>query len=203
MVSIASKRPFNWTSWAIWLILAIVIGVGAYLIGQRHRPATLVWTLANDLPAYHLIIDSDTTKTTIALSDLPIDTFPVAQSVTGYYTRQPVKAGQVLQRDSLAISPDPTLTSGTVPVSILANAANAFNGQLSPGTVITIWSVDPNHGKTSVVLQRALVIDVQKVENPSKSEALSYVVVIAVPDNKQVDILAAAASNSVVITLAP
>jgi hypothetical protein len=44
---------------------------------------------------------------------------------------------------------------------------------------------------------------VQKVENPSKSEALSYVVVIAVPDNKQVDILAAAASNSVVITLAP
>jgi hypothetical protein len=203
VVSITSKRPFNWTSWAIWLILAIVIGVSAYLIGQRHRPATLVWTLANDLPAYHLIIDSDTAKTTIALSDLPIDTFPVAQSVTGYYTRQPVKAGQVLQRDSLVISPDPTLTSGTVPVSILANAANAFNGQLSPGTVTTIWSIDPDHGKTSVVLQRALVIDVQKVENPSKSEALSYVVVIAVPDNKQVDILAAAASNSVVITLAP
>jgi hypothetical protein len=203
MSSMTSKRPNDWTGWVIWLALAIVIGVSAYLISQRRPATTLVLKSVHDLPAYHLMTDMDVMTTTIALSDLPIDTFPVAQSATGYYTRQPLKAGQVLQRDSLVISPDPTLTSGTVPVSILANAANAFNGQLSPGTVITIWSVDPNHGKTSVVLQRALVIDVQKVENPSKSEALSYVVVIAVPDNKQVDILAAAASNSVVITIAP
>lgn len=203
MAAKASRRPVDLLSWVVWLVLAIIIGGGAFLISRKHAATVLVWKPSDDLPAYHLITNSNVITATIALSAVPANAFPTGQTLVGYYTRQPVKEGQPLTHENLVISPDPALTSGTVPVSIPASPAHAFNGHLAPGSVVTIWSIDRDNGEASVLLQRALVIDMQEVEGAPENEASSYVIVLAVPENYQAPILAAATNNSLALTISP
>jgi Flp pilus assembly protein CpaB len=193
------------------LILIAVLGISAYLISQRRLPTTLAWKPTHDLPIYHLITDTDVMTTTVTLSSLSKDALPAQTSPVGLYTRQSVTANAVLRSSYLVGSSDLTLTHDTVPVPISATAAMALSGQLKPGTVVALWSISPpdqaNPITVQPLFQRILVLDVQQntLDAGEKEQASSepFVIVLAVPPNHQADVLAAAASHQLALTLAP
>ena len=205
------KRPMDWTAIVAWLLLIVVIGASAYGISLRRPGTTTVWVSTRDLPVYHLINDSDVATTTVALSDLSADFIPAGVSPIAYYTCQSLVAGKAIRLSQLVFPTDTALARGTVPVSIPATQAMAFNGQLSPGAVITIWSM-ARSGESSPytaqpLLQRVLVLDVQRVvPEPGKEQEASnppYVIILAIPIDRQADVLAASARGSLALTLTP
>lgn len=198
------KQPIDWTSWLIWLSLAVIIGVSAYAISRRQPATTTVWVPIRDLPTYHLIMAADVTTKTTKTSEEPKDVVSTSASLALRYTLQPLLAGRTIQESQLVPVTDTALISDTMPVSIPATAAMAFNGQLAPGAIVTVWTVTDT-GKAEPLLAEALVLDVQKVEGQSETEdnTLPYVIVLAVPSPKQAELITAVASDSLILTLTP
>ncbi len=198
------KRPIDRSSGFIWLFLAVIIGAGAYIIGQRPPATTTVWTPVRDLPVYHLITAADVITKTVPVSAAPEK--PVSASVAPdlRYAQQPLTAGQAIQESQIVPVSSQTLISDTVPVSLPATPAMAFNGRLAPGAIVTVWTVTDT-GQAQPLLDEALVLDVQKVEMQSESDenAFPYVVVLAVPRPKQAELLTTIATGSLMLTLAP
>jgi hypothetical protein len=197
----------DWASWLIWLVLFVGIGISAYVIRQRGSVQINIWVLSHDLPAYHLITETDVATTTVALADLPADALSVGISPLSYYTHKPMKTSRVLRQGDLVASNDPALTLDTVPISIPATAAMTFNGHLSSGMVVTVWAIfpsdDPVINRTELLLRHALVLDVELAQTRGKTENSSFVVILAIPQDHQAEILADSASGSLSFTLAP
>ena len=200
----SKTRPVDWAVWVIWIILFVGIGVSTYMIRKRGLDQTIAWVALQDLPTYHLITDTDVMTTTITLSDLPDDALSVENSPSNYYTFMPIKANQVLKRGDLVATNDQALTLDTVPLSIPATAAATFNGQLTSGSLVTVWAIYPADksgiNKTELLLQRVLVLDVLKTEN---SRIQPYVVILAVPVDRQAIVWEAASSGSLYFALVP
>lgn len=204
---LAKKRPIDRAAWIVWIVLFVGIGLGAYAIRQLGSSQAVAWVAAKDLPAYHLILDTEVISTTVALSSLPQNALSVDTSPFGTYTRKPLSANQVLQQAGLVIPNDPALTLDTAPVSIPASAAMTFNGELSSGTLVTVWAVfptdDPGVNRTELLFPQALVLDVGQIEQGEDTQTRPYVVILAVPISHQLEVLAAAASGSLTFTLVP
>jgi Flp pilus assembly protein CpaB len=181
--------------------------MSTYAIRQRGLGQAVVWVATKDLPAYHLITDTEVMTTTVTISDLPEDAISAGTSPFDHYTREPVWVNQVVQQSDLVTPNDPALTLDTVPVSIPATAAMTFNGKLSSGTVVTVWAVfptdDPGVNKTELLLRRVLVLDVQQAQSGGETGNHPYVVILAVPIRHQGEVLAAAASGMLTLTLVP
>jgi Flp pilus assembly protein CpaB len=203
----ARKRPIDRVAWIVWIVLFVGISLGAYALRQLGSSQAVVWVAAKDLPAYHLIVDTEVISTTVTSSALPGDALSVDTSPLGIYTRKPISANQVLQHAGLIIPNDPALTLDTAPVSIPASAAMTFNRELSSGTLVTVWAVfpteDPGVNRTELLFPQVLVLDVGPIEPGEDAQTHPYVVILAVPVSHQAEVLAAAASGSLTFTLVP
>lgn len=212
MASTASKRrPKDWVALSAWFLWVVLIGASAYLISKRHPDMTVAWVPTHDLPAYHLIVDTEVVTTTVTLADYPSDAVPAETSPVASYTRQSLTAEKTIRLSQLVSSNDTALVHGTVPVSIPATAAMTINGQLSPGAVVTVWSLSHADESDSVtarpLLKQVLVLYVQHfIPEPGKESdagALPYVVVLAIPADRQAEVLAVVAAGSLALTFAP
>lgn len=201
MASKINQRPIDWAAWIIWIGLMIVIGGSGYVISRRPNSTVTVWLPLRDLPAYHLISATDIVQATVSTREAGGDAYPEGQPVVGNYTGQSIKSGQAIQRSNVIVSSDPTLTQNTVAVSIPVSPGSIFNGNLESGSKVTVWSVEADNNKTTILLQQALVLDIQKTENLPKDSDLAFVLVIAVPEDKQGDILSAAARHALGLSL--
>ena len=202
-----TKRPRDWIKGLIrlFLLIAIIGCAGAIYLQQ---PATTVWLAAHDLPAYHLIKSSDLMTKTVTLTTATEEAIPDTFSLVAYYTHQPVKKEKIILKSHLVPTDKTALTVNTVPVPIPATAAMAFNGQLAPGAVVTLWSSLLNKtgpGKAEPLLPQALVLDVQKADppKPTESKSLPYVIVLAIPVDQQADVITAARFAALSLVLAP
>jgi hypothetical protein len=198
------NRPRDWAAWAIWLFVALLVAIGAVAISQQH-PTTLAWQATRALPSYHVITTADVSVVAINTSSRPAGALPLASPV-GQYTRQPVAAQAILRGSDLAATADPTLITNTTPMAFPASAAMAFNGQLAPGAVVALWSVGPPGAAIPIsgqpLLQRVLVLDDQRVA-PTPSAGDPFVIVLAIPNGRRADVLAAAASNKLSLSVQP
>lgn len=203
----AKGRPVDWIAWSLWSILFVVVVVSGFLTYRKNLAQTGVWLPAKDLPAYHFIIDSDIAKTTRSISDLPVDAISSNISPVGGFTIRSVSSGHVLLRGDIVLPANLQLTTNTVALSIPATAAMTLNGRLASGDVISLWEVSYD-GTTSIaklILDQVLVLDVSAVTPApiDNSEVFPYVVILAVPVDRQSDILSSAAKGLLVFTLRP
>jgi hypothetical protein len=196
------KRPSDQAIWFIWLFLALVGGVLAYTMSQRQPATATVWVPVKDLPAYHLIIATDVITKTVTVSAAASKHVPVSATLDLRYTQQPLFVGQAIQENHLVPAVSSTLASGTVPVSLPATSAMVFNGRLTSGVIVTVWQI-ADAGKAESLLDKALVLNVQKVEDQGKSEeyAYPYVIVLAVPQSIQVELLTAVTNHTIWFTI--
>lgn len=189
--------------WIIWILLLAGIAFGAYTTNQRSLEQTKVWVTIKKLPAYHLITNNDIVSKTVYLSKLPDDTFPQEEPPNGYYTNKPLEIAEVIKKSSIIPITDLKLCKDTIPVSIPATAAMTFNNRLSSGSVVEVWAISPTDNQkiinSTLVLRRALILNVQKTEGNVDHP---YVVILAVPNDRQAEVLGMVASNLISFTLA-
>lgn len=205
--NLAKRRPIDWMTWSTRTILFVVIGICGFLIHQNSLSQIEVWVPVIDLPAYHLIVDSDVLKTSETSSSVSADVLSTDTSPVGSYTIQTVKQGHVLSQSNLYIPIDSQLTVNTIPISIPATAPMTFNGQLRSGAVVDVWIVRnlyaTGSARSELILQGVLVLDVQQVENVAGNKNYPYIAVLAVPKADADELIAASTSNSLVFTIVP
>lgn len=206
-VQARKHRPIDWTAWSIWIILFAGIGIIGFFIYRRSSSQIEVWVPIKDLPAYHLIVDSDVVKTARVISDLPVEALSANVSPVGAFTIRSVAGDDVLSRGDIVLPASLQLTTNTAAISIPATEAMVFGGRLASGDIIMLWEV-PNNSTTSaanLLSDQVLVLDVLPVLSAptDNTEKFPYAVILAVPVDRQADILSSAARGSLVFTLRP
>ena len=196
---------FDWQKWLVTLFILLVAAAGSFYLWLHSVNTKSVYVPGHDLPAYHLIQSTDLISKPLPTADLSSDSLIAEENLIGCYTLVPLGSGEVVTKPQVLSSPLADLVSDTTAVSVPATAATTFNGQLSSGTVVTIWviSADSVSSKTEPLLQRALVLDVQQVHAGTDIASHPYIVTLAVPNNLQAEVLAASVSGSLSFTLVP
>lgn len=203
------RRPVDWVALSLWAILFVAIGIFGFLIYRKSLTQLEVWILVKDLPAYHLVVDSDVTKTTQSISGLPVDTISPNISPAGAFTIRSVRNGFALSQDDIVLPANLQLTTNTVALSIPATEAMTFGGRLTSGDVIMLWEASNNSSTSTanLLLDQVLVLDVLAVTpaptDNDNTEVFPYVIILAVPLDRQADILSFVATRSLVFTLRP
>lgn len=184
--------------WLIALILIALTAAGALYLAVRSDEKE-VWVPAADLPPYQLIKTADLVVKRIDLDTVPPGSVTSQDKLLGRYPLQPLSAGAFVASSTVVEPADPQLLAGTIPVPLPATAAMTYNGKMVPGTAVAVWTVSAE-GEVASVLEKALVLDVQQVEGAKETEP-PYVVVLSVPAGTAADLLSAAGSNSLTLTL--
>jgi len=200
-------QPFDWQRWLVLILLGVAAVAGAWYLNVRTQKQIAIAVPAHDLPMYHLITNSDLTTTAVHSTELSSTALRSDTDLVNHYNQKPLPGGKVVLSTQLIPSTDQTLIVNTTSISIPATAAMTFNGQLTSGDVISLWEV-PNTTATSttnLILDRVLVLDVLAVSPMSTDESgtLPYVVILAVPVNRQADILSSEAKGLLAFTLHP
>lgn len=201
------KKPFDWQKWLVALIMLLAAAAGSWYLYQHNKITKDFYVPRHDLPAYHRILETDLVTQTIPVSVLQGEVLTTKDELVGHYTLEMLEANESVAKSQVISSPSTNLVDDTTAISIPASAAMTFNGKLSSGTVVSVWNVsssnDQGGNKTTLILNRALVLDVQQSEGSSEAGNYPYVIVLAIPIHKQEEILTAAAANSISFTLAP
>lgn len=189
-------RLFDGQKWlAIIVMLAISLG-GAYYLSSREQPETTLYVPQGDFPAYSLLTTTDLTTTTLPSSEVPAEALLQEMDLANRYSRLPLPAGKTVIETQMVPAVDEQYVLDTAVVSIPATAAMVYNGQLVSGEMVTVWAVTET-GQVEPLLNEALVLDVQQVEEQNEAEgnAYPYVVVLAVPESQQEALLTAVANG--------
>lgn len=196
--------------------IAVFAIFGNWYLQPSDPEMHMLYVPNRDLPAYHLITEKDLTTTTISVADLPKQKSYTDQDLLHHYTREALTAYQVITHTQVISSSNMSLLDSantpltdTIPLSIPATAAMAFNGQLAAGAVVTVWSdpltdTDSNcKDNKKCLAEHALVLDVQKAEAANNTEAnrYPYVIMLAIPKAEPLKVMAAARSGTLDITL--
>lgn len=199
------NRLFDWQKWLVTLFVLLIAAGGSFYLGWHGTSTKNVFVPGRDLPAYHLIQGADLISKHVHAADLSGDSLTTEGELVGRYTLISLNAGQVVTKPQVLSSPSADLVSDTTAVSVPASAAATFNGQLSSGTIVTVWVISNDSGgsRTELLLQRALVLDVQQIHAGADIASNPYVVTLAVPNGLQAKVLAASVSGSLSFTLAP
>lgn len=196
------KRPFDRLTWWIWSIVGIVFAlVAIYLFSQRALVSEKsISVLVHDVPAYHLITDMDLTN--IMMTEVADDVIAEPALLIGRYTKIAVSAEKPITMAQLVPIVDEKYVLDTTAVSIPATAAMTYNGQLTSGTIVTVWTVADNK-QAQELLEEVLVLDMQKVEGQGAEEndPYPYVIVLAVPEGERGALLTAIINNSISLTI--
>lgn len=194
-------RPFDWQKWLLAVVvLTIALGGTLYLF-SLNQPVTTLYVPGKDVSTYHQIFASDLMTTTLPTAVLPSKSLLEESDLVGRYTIQPLSAEKPVTEAQLLPVVDVKYVLDTTAVSIPATDAMVYNGQLTSGTIVTVWSVTDT-GPAEPLLDEALVLDVQKVEqSESEPHTNPYVIVLAVPMQKQAALLTAATDQTILLTL--
>jgi Flp pilus assembly protein CpaB len=155
---------------------------------------------AHDLPAFTQIVQTDLRSEAKRRSTLPAEAVTKTDGLIGQYLREPLSAGQTIQRSQLVPGNAPGPAGHTVAIPIEATAAIAFGGKLRHGEFVALWS----QGRDKPLLDRVLVLDLLSTSASAaeKKESSRFVVVLAVPVEKQPEVLAAA-QGAIALTRVP
>lgn len=200
-------QPFDWQKWLVLAALGLVAAAGAwYLSLQVPLPITISVPI-HDLPMYHLIYKTDLMAISVPSTELSSKALRSDTELVGHYTQEPLAGGKAILVTQLVPSADPALNTNTTVITIPATEAMTFGGQLTSGDIIKLWEV-PNSSvtaTTNLLLDQGLVLDVLPISPAptDNTEALPYVVILAVPVDRQVDILSSAAKGLLMFTLRP
>lgn len=197
-------RPFDWQKWLLALVVLVLALGGAFYLFWLKQPVMTLYIPRKDLPAYHLISASDLMTTTLPTAALPSKSLLQESDLVGRYTIQSLSSEKPVSGEQLVPFVDEKYVLDTTAISIPATAGMTYNGRLTAGTIVTVWTVTDT-GQAQPLQDEALVLDVQKVEVQSESEenAFPYVVVLAVPRPKQAELLTAVSTGSLTLTLVP
>ena len=197
-------RSFDWQKWLVALaVLALTLSGGLYL-RSLDQPMTTLYVPEIDFPAYYLITAADLMTATLPTAVLPSKSLLQESDLVGRYTMQPLSSEKPVTEAQLVPVVDEKYVMDTAAVSIPASATSVYNGRLTSGAIVTVWSVTGSR-QAEPLLDEALVLDVQKVEEQNEAEGNTnpYVVVLAVPRPKQAELLMAVATGSLMLTLTP
>lgn len=201
--SARTRWLIDWQKLIVVGLIILLAGAGVLWLNANQTIQSLTVPTQN-LPAYYLLSAADVTTKVVKNAEIPKDALPVSALAASRYTNQPLASGQTIQESHLLPMTNSALVSDTVPVSIPATPALAFNGQLAPGAMVTVWAITDS-GQAEPLIDELLVLDVQKVDGQGETvgNLSPYVIVLAVPRPKQAEVLTAAATGSLSLTLAP
>jgi Flp pilus assembly protein CpaB len=204
MKRINLMRLKDWQKLLIVFLVLLFAATGSWHLLQRSKDTKIVYVPARNLPAYYLIQETDLITKTLPLEDLSEGVLTLKDDLINHYTLETLMLNEVVSKSKVITPPSLDLIQNTTAVSVPATAAATFNGQLTSGSIVTAWASYPTNkpaiNKAEIILQRVLVLDVQKTED---SRNHPYIVILAVPINKQVEVLGAAASGPITFTLTP
>jgi Flp pilus assembly protein CpaB len=194
-------RPFDWQKWLLTLVVLTLTLGGTFYLFSLNQPVTTLYVPGKDFSTYHLISASDLVTTTLPTAVLPSKSLLEESDLVGRYTIQPLSAEKPVTEAQLVPVVDEKYVLDTTAVSIPATAAMAYNGQLTPSAIVTVWTVTDT-GQAEPLLDEALVLDVQKVEqSESEADANPYVIVLAIPRLKQAELLTAMIKHTIWFTI--
>jgi Flp pilus assembly protein CpaB len=204
-------RPVDWQKALALIVLLALAAGGAWSLHRRAEAPVEVPVLARDLPAYTPITQQDLKSMMKAPGALPARAVRKAGDLIGRYTRERLSAGQVVARDQVVPREAAALSrvQGTVAVALAATAAMAFGGRLRPGEEVAVWTLLPPPGQEQAqsrrLLDRVLVLDVLPVapEAAAQGDSARFVIVLAIPVQRQAEVLAAAAQQAISLTRVP
>jgi Flp pilus assembly protein CpaB len=197
-------KPFDWQKWLVVIGLGMIAALGAWYLYVRGPQPVPVVVPAHNLPMYHLIANNDLKKVSILPDEMPSEALRTESEMVGRYTREPLTADKTVLAKNLVPASDPGLKVNTSVVSIPATGAMTFANRLTSGDVVTLWNVPVNRSSTpELMLDQVLVLDVlpASATQTTTGEQLPYVVILAVPIDRQAEILSAAAKGSLMFTL--
>lgn len=207
LVSRLLNRPFDWQKWLVTTLVLAAATVGSLYLQQTGKDTKNIYVPNHDLPAYHLIQETDLITKTLSVVDLSEDVLIAKEDMIDHYTLEMLGSDEVVIKSQVISIPSLDLVKDTTAIPIPATAAMIFNGKLSSGTVVTVWAIyptnEPGVSKTELLLQRVLVLDVQKTESGVETESHPYVAILAVPIDRQAKVITAAYSGSLTFTLTP
>ena len=190
------KRPPDILTLVLTIILCVMIFGAAFFVSQKHstQETNQVWVAQHDFAAYHQVDAVDMALSDVAVTEVPDDALPAAESPSNHYIIQPLATGDILRDTQVVMSDDPALQQDTTIVSVTASAGAAFNGQLKSGAEVTLWSVSSS--SATIITPNALVL--ASIANP-----YTFSLVLVIPRANQEAVLMAAFKSSLVFTLSP
>lgn len=197
-------RLYDWQKLLIVFLVLLVAAAGSWYLLQRSKDEEITYVPARNLPAYFLIQETDLITKTLPVVDLSEGVITLKDDLIDHYTLVTLMPDEVVSKSEVFTSPSLDLVQNTTAVSVPATAAATFNGQLTSGSIVTVWATHPTNkpgiNKTELLLQRILVLDVQKTE---KKQNQPYIVILAVPIDHQDKVIAAASFGLLYFTLVP
>jgi hypothetical protein len=194
------KRLLNFT-------IFVIATLGSLWLFDSNTTTQRIYVPAHDLPAYHLIQEGDLTDIDILKADLHPKGLTEKDALINRYTVEAIAAEKTIIPSQIISPPTLDLVTDTVAVAISTTSAMTYNGKLSPGMVVSIWSVplgDSQEGaKAGILLPRVLVLDVMQTEGKDDSIDQAYIVVLAVPSASQEEILRTDIAGTLALSLVP
>lgn len=198
-------RNVDWLKYSILICIGLIAVIGSVTLVNRGKQTQSVYVPNRDLPAYYLVEETDVVSTTLPLSELGPGILTSKDEIVGRYSLSALEANVAIPKPRMMSIRDSGLVNSTTALPIPSTDAMAFGGHLSAGAVVSVWCVyptdEPQTRLPKLVLQEALVLDVQKVEDGVGDRRYPYIIFLAVPVSRQSDVIAAVNMDSVVITL--
>lgn len=199
------QRPYDRQKLIVMLVILGLAASGAFYLGSVAQPMTSLLVPEKDLPAYHILNTHDLITTTLPTSSLPAKSLQQASDLAGRYTTQSLSVEKPVTEAQLVPIVDEKYVVDTTAVSIPATAAMAYNGQLTSGAIVVVWTGNDS-GQAKELLEAVLVIDVQKVEGQSAEEKdpydpYPYIIILAVPEGAREALLTAVYNQTLWLTI--
>jgi flagella basal body P-ring formation protein FlgA len=184
--------PRDWLPLAALAVAVVVAAAGAAYL----YPATPVTVPSADLPPYQVVTDDDLEEGRVARGQLGEGVAQKPEEVVGRYPKAELPAGEPITKSQLLSEDDASLLADTLPVSLPAGPATAYNGQLAAGDVVEVRSGTPD---AAVLLSEAFVLGVEPVATAGTPTPHAFVVVLAVPTAELTGFLTAIADRPPVL----
>lgn len=205
---LSSRPPIDWTIYAGWGTLIVILALSAWLISMKEAQSTkAVPVPKTDLPAYHLIEATDLMTKTLGADSIPEYVLDSLSGLIGLYTLTPLAANKPITVEQVHTVPDLALISGTVSIGIPATPATVMAGNLQAGDIVDILLVPPtaeaSPKPTPSLLENILVLDVKSVPESQQIEeevaSQPYVVIIALPADRRLEFASASSGATLLI----
>ena len=91
-------RPFDWQKLLLLLIIIVLATAGSLWLLQSESNTQIVYLPGRDLPAYHLIQETDLITKTLPVSDLSQDALTDKDELINKYTLEAVSTKQAVTK---------------------------------------------------------------------------------------------------------
>lgn len=175
------------------LVLLLITVSGTLFLSWRQRPQLGAFELVRDVPAFHLIRDTDVAPRLVENRDQ--QSSPIANEVVGHYTLKHLAKGTTaLAKDIGPVVPDDLLGQTSTVVGVPLTSAQSMNGRLSPGDVLLVTPrFGPNKSETVHVLA---------VDRAASGSESPFVVIVLVATHDET-LIASLGKGDVTVSMSP